>query len=49
MAAPASAVNVDDEDEEELLDEEQLDEYRDMLDALGEHPVRLFFSVCVLP
>jgi hypothetical protein len=45
MTTPSSAINVEDEDEEELIDEEQLDEYRDMLDELGEHPVRSVF-VC---
>ena len=47
MENPPEAVEIRDEgDEEDLIDQEQLDEYRDMVDSLGEHPVRSCCCCC---
>lgn len=37
---------IDSEEEEDLIDEEQLDEYREMVENLGVFPVGLSKRIC---
>lgn len=41
MGSDKEMIEIEDDDED-VIDEEQLDEYREMIDQLGSFPVRFF-------
>ena len=45
---PVPAVTSGDDDDDEEVDEEQIEEYQEMLESLGAHPVRDFGGACFL-
>ena len=42
---PVPAVTSGDDDDDEEVDEEQIEEYQEMLESLGAHPVRVFGAI----
>ena len=42
---PVPAVTSGDDDDDEEVDEEQIEEYQEMLESLGAHPVRVFSAI----